>query len=101
MRQIKCFDADGIPCGFISEGDAILLAGAGLGFLMKCRRGVIRRFVRTDRSTARPLFDAREGAIAMHHDASNTMQKVRADGSLKLGAGQLLPRLWKHKGGAC
>lgn len=96
-EEITLHEANGDRRGFVSADDCASLARAGKGFAVRSRQGRLVRFV------LYPESHQREGVAALRN-ASRTTRPMRADGSLKRGAGQLLGNsrtLREHNLAAC
>ena len=77
-RRIILHDADGGRGGMLSEIECEQLVMAGKGFAVRSRKGEIKRFICYPRS--RIYF----------RGASQTTQPIRADGTGRAAAGQVL-----------
>jgi len=85
-RGIILRDADGSRGGMLSEIECEQLVKAGKGYEVRSRKGEIKKFVCYPRSRI------------YLHCASQTTQPVRADGTGRAAAGQVLgdPRLHRE-----
>ena len=86
-KPIVLHNSEGAPCGTVSVADALTMEAAGLGKVIRSHKGEAKRFIPSPSSR---IFGGARDAVAALHSASLTTQPIRAGGSGRCAAGQIL-----------
>ena len=86
-EKLILHNSEGAPCGTVSVADAEMMEAAGLGKVIRSHKGEAKRFIPSPSSR---IFGGARDAVAALHNASRTTRPVRADGSGRAAAGQVL-----------